>query len=59
MRRCSMPLYDFVCEDCKEKFTKTMHFDELEKSEVKCPHCGSTKVHREVAAFFAATSKKS
>lgn len=54
-----MPLYDFVCEDCKEKFTKTMHFDELEKSEVKCPHCGSTKVHREVAAFFAATSKKS
>jgi len=54
-----MPLYDFVCEDCKKTFTKSMHVAELEKGEVKCPDCGSTKVHQKVAAFFVATSKKS
>jgi hypothetical protein len=36
-----------------------LHIAELEKGHVKCPECASEKVHQEVAAFSAVTSKKS
>jgi putative FmdB family regulatory protein len=59
-----MPHYVFVCRDCNKKFEQTLHISELEKSElektpVKCPHCGSQKTEQQAAAFAAVTSKKS
>jgi putative FmdB family regulatory protein len=54
-----MPHYEFSCETCKKPFTVVLHIAELEKGQVKCPECGSEKVHQEVAAFSAVTSKKS
>jgi putative FmdB family regulatory protein len=54
-----MPRYEFICEDCKKEFEQTLHVQELEKPKVTCPHCGSERVHQELAAFFAVTSKKS
>ena len=54
-----MSHYVFFCEACKKSYTVVLHIAELEKGHVKCPECGSEKVHQEVAAFSAMTPKKS
>ena len=38
-----MPHYVFLCRDCEKKFEQTIHISELDKTPVKCPHCGSEK----------------
>jgi putative FmdB family regulatory protein len=53
-----MPHYVFLCEACQKEFTVVIHIAELETAPVKCPECGSEKVHQGVAAFSAVTSKK-
>jgi len=36
-----MPLYDYVCDECKEFFQKRMSFREFEKKKRQaCPKCG-------------------
>jgi putative FmdB family regulatory protein len=54
-----MPHYVFLCKSCNKEFTRILPISELEKSDIKCPHCGSQKVQQQVAAFSAVTSKKS
>lgn len=54
-----MPQYIFLCRDCNKEFTLTLHIADLEKGGVECPHCGSKRVTRVIAAFSAVTSKKS
>ncbi len=54
-----MPHYVFFCEDCAREFTLVLHISELETAVVKCPECGSTKVHQKAATFSAVTAKKS
>jgi len=54
-----MPQYVFFCESCQKEFTISLHISELEKVAVKCPQCGTEKVHQALAAFAAVTSKKS
>jgi putative FmdB family regulatory protein len=54
-----MPHYAFLCKSCNKEFTRILPISELEKSDIKCPHCGSQKVQQQVAAFSAVTSKKS
>jgi putative FmdB family regulatory protein len=54
-----MPHYVFLCQACKKQFETVLHIDELGKTKVKCPECGSTNVEQQVAAFSAVTSKKS
>ena len=54
-----MPHYPFHCEHCGKEFELVLHMDELDKAPVRCPDCGSEKVHQQVAAFSAVTSKKS
>ncbi|HUY12344.1 MAG TPA: FmdB family zinc ribbon protein [Terriglobia bacterium] len=54
-----MPQYEFVCKECKKKFTLQMTLEEYSKGTFGCPHCKSKKVHQEVAAFFAVSAKKS
>lgn len=54
-----MSQYAFHCADCNKEFTQSHHISDLEKAEIKCPHCGSKNVHQLVSAFSAVTSKKS
>lgn len=54
-----MPVYIFLCQDCKKEFTKILRISELEQGSIRCPHCNSEKVEQKVAAFSAVTSKKS
>jgi putative FmdB family regulatory protein len=54
-----MSQYVFHCEDCNKEFTQALHMSDVEKSNVKCPHCGSEKVHQLVSAFSAVTARKS
>jgi putative FmdB family regulatory protein len=53
-----MPVYDYVCNDCHKTFELVLTLEEHEH-EPKCPHCGSTDVMQEAAAFFAVTPRKS
>ena len=55
----SMPLYEFLCENCDKTFSKVLTLAEYDKDGITCPYCGSKKVVQEPSAFFAVTSKKS
>ncbi len=54
-----MSQYVFLCQDCNQEFTQTLHMAELKKGGVTCPHCGGKRVNQVVTAFSAVTSKKS
>lgn len=54
-----MPTYDYVCKDCKKKFTLILTVAEHEKAQQVCPKCKSKNVEQQLASFFAVTSKKS
>jgi putative FmdB family regulatory protein len=55
-----MPEYDYLCNNCLQRFAVFLSFKELEaKLTVKCPHCQSDQVKKLITAFFAKTSKKS
>jgi putative FmdB family regulatory protein len=54
-----MSQYVFHCQDCNKEFNQSLHMADVDKGGVKCPHCGSTRVHQLVSAFTAVTAKKS
>ena len=55
-----MPEYDYVCTKCSKTFAVFMSFKELEaEPTVRCPHCKSDQVKKQITGFFAKTSKKS
>jgi len=54
-----MPHYKYYCEECNKPFEVILTLEEHEKGKIKCPKCGTKRVHQEAAAFFAVTSKKS
>jgi putative FmdB family regulatory protein len=41
-----MPLYDFVCLDCRKRFDIFLSYSDYGKKPVSCPHCASTSVKR-------------
>ena len=56
----NMPEYDYVCSDCGKEFAVFLSLKEVEaKPVVKCPHCQSDRVRKQITGFFAKTSKKS
>jgi putative FmdB family regulatory protein len=57
-REASMPVYDYVCNDCHKPFELVLTLQEHEK-DIKCPKCGSKNVEQEATAFFAVTGRKS
>ena len=57
--RAAMSNYLFHCLDCNKEFTQTLHMADVEKGEVKCPHCGGSRVSQMLASFSAVTSRKS
>jgi putative FmdB family regulatory protein len=54
-----MPHYEFFCNACETTFDVTLTLREHEEEPMRCPQCGSEKVHQLVSAFSAVTSKKS
>lgn len=47
-----MPLYEYRCIECNEKFEKLVR-STLAEAEVCCPNCGSSSVKRLVSLFGA------
>jgi putative FmdB family regulatory protein len=55
-----MPFYDYECTECNETFTEQESFEEHDRHRrLKCPKCGSRKIHQLVPAVHVQTSKKS
>ena len=54
-----MPVYEYVCEDCRKEFELVQTLAVHEKAEVACPDCESKKVERRYTNVEAITSKKS
>lgn len=51
-----MPIYEFRCADCHEKFTDLLAADS-DFSKVECPHCHSTSAQKLVSKFSRARSE--
>jgi len=54
-----MPIYEFVCESCKKRFSVTQSISEYEKNKPRCPKCKSRRVKQLISSFQTKTSKKS
>ena len=57
-----MPIYEFRCLDCDERFEVVESFAEHEEhkpDEATCPKCGKDNVERLWSHVVAVTSKKS
>ena len=55
-----MPIYEYICGDCKNRFTLRMTINEYDKKIFhSCPECKSKNLRRIYSAFTAVTSKKS
>ncbi|OPY68551.1 MAG: Zinc ribbon domain protein [Syntrophorhabdaceae bacterium PtaU1.Bin034] len=51
-----MPIYEYECTKCKERFEVLQKADEDNKG-LCCPKCNSDKPERVMSAFCAATGK--
>ncbi len=54
-----MPLYDYVCPDCGQRFEIFLTYKEYGKKPVACPHCKSRNVRRRVPRVRVAKSEDS
>ncbi|MEW6286616.1 MAG: zinc ribbon domain-containing protein [Chloroflexota bacterium] len=54
-----MPAYDFICNDCNQRFEVFMTFAEYGKKTVKCTLCGSKNVRRRMTKVRIAKSDES
>lgn len=54
-----MPLYDYTCLDCHQRFDVFMSFSEYGSRPVTCPHCKSQAVHRGIPHVRVAKSEES
>ncbi len=54
-----MPTYDYVCEECQQRFDIFMSYSEYGTRPVQCTHCGSSKVRRRMTKVRIAKSEES
>jgi putative FmdB family regulatory protein len=54
-----MPTYDFICNNCNQRFDVFMTFSEYGKKTVICAHCGSKEVRRRMTKVRVAKSEES
>ena len=47
-----MPIYEFVCLDCKKVFEYFV-MSQRDMKDVNCPHCGSSRVHKVLSSFHS------
>jgi len=50
-----MPLYEYVCKECNERFEVLQRVGEGAEA-VICPECGGHEVARQLSTFAAAVS---
>jgi putative FmdB family regulatory protein len=55
-----MPTYEYVCQDCGERFERVLTLREHEKHEPKvvCPKCKSERVEQRPSVFQPVTARK-
>ena len=53
-----MPTYDFICNDCAQRFDVFLTFSEYGKKTVKCTHCNSKNVRRRMTKVRIAKSEE-
>lgn len=54
-----MPLYDYVCLDCKKRFDVFLTYAEYGTRSVSCSHCASENVRRRLPRIRVAKSEES
>jgi putative FmdB family regulatory protein len=54
-----MPTYEFVCEQCRKRFSLVIKISDYEKKKLSCPKCKSKKVRQQLSSFQTITAKKS
>lgn len=54
-----MPTYDFICNNCNQRFEVFMTFNEYGKKAVYCAHCQSDNVRRRMTRVRIAKSNES
>ena len=54
-----MPVYEFKCDKCHEKFIQTISYSDYGKMKVKCPFCGSAQVSRRIGRIRVGRSESS
>lgn len=54
-----MPMYDFVCLNCGQRFDVFMSYSEYGAKPVQCVHCGSENVRRRMTRVRIAKSEES
>lgn len=54
-----MPTYDFICNDCKQRFDVFLTFSEYGKKTVTCTYCKSKHVRRRMTKVRIAKSEES
>src|SRR5512144_429377 len=54
-----MPTYDFICNDCHQRFDVFQTFAEYGKVAVSCTHCNSKNVRRRMTKVRVAKSEES
>ena len=54
-----MPSYDFICNNCNQRFDVFLTYAEDGKKTVTCAHCGSKDVRRRMTRVRIAKSEES
>jgi len=54
-----MPIYDFICQTCRQRFDVFLTYNEYGKKTVACIHCGSGQVRRRMTKVRIAKSQES
>jgi putative FmdB family regulatory protein len=54
-----MPTYDYLCQNCGQKFDIFMSYSEYGKKSVQCTNCGSDRVKRRLNRVRIAKSEES
>jgi putative FmdB family regulatory protein len=54
-----MPIYEYLCLNCKKKFSETKPMSAYDPKRVKCPKCKSRNLERRWSTVSVTTSRKS
>ena len=46
-----MPLYEYICHDCKKRFDLRLSYEDYGRKKVRCSHCASSNVRRRITRF--------
>jgi putative FmdB family regulatory protein len=55
----AMPIYEYACTKCNERFTRQEPIGEHGRERPACPKCGARAVEPVFSPFFAKTVRKS